>query len=103
MNNVLEVDFFADVAVAANPYDYFERLRAEGPVVRMPGRNVVAVTGFEEGLAVFRDEERFSAVVAANGPLPPLPFTPEGDDISEQIERFRPQIPLADMIVTLDP
>jgi cytochrome P450 len=103
VSHIDELDFFTDAAVASDPYDYFEALRAHGPVVRLPGRDVIAVTGYEEGLAVFRDEERFSAVVAASGPLPPLPFAPQGDDIGELIERHRPQMPLADMIVTMDP
>jgi cytochrome P450 len=103
MTTADELDFFTDATLASDPYAYFERLRAQGPVVRLATRNVVAVTGYEEGLAVFRDEDRFSAAVAASGPLPPLPFTPEGDDISEQIERHRPEIPLADMMPMLDP
>jgi cytochrome P450 len=103
MATLRELDFFADATLAGDPYEYFELLRAQGPVVRLPQHDVVAVTGYEEGVAVFRDEERFSAVIAASGPLPPLPFAPESDDITAQIERHRPDIPLADMIVTMDP
>jgi cytochrome P450 len=102
VDTLQDVDFFTDAALAGDPYEYFELLRAKGPVVRLPKHGVLAVTGYDEGLAVFHDEERFSAVIAASGPFPPLPFTPDGDDITALIEKHRPEIPLADMIVTMD-
>src|SRR4051812_33001879 len=104
MNALDQIDFFSDKALVSNALPYYEHLRAKGPVVRLSTHtNVVAVTGYDEGLAVFRDEENFSAVVAANGPLLPLPFTPDGEDITEQIERHRHQIPFGDLLVTQDP
>lgn len=96
------VDFFHDSSLLDDPNPYFEHLRSQGPVVRLPGYNVYAVTGFDEGIAVFRDDESFSAVIAPNGPLPPLPFTPEGDDITDQIEAHRHLIPGADNLATMD-
>jgi cytochrome P450 len=99
-----DIDYFSDPSLLGDPHPYFEHLRAKGPVVRLPNYpNVVAVTGYDEGVAVFRDDERFSAVIAANGPLPPLPFKPEGEDITEQIEAHRHLIPGGNVIVTLDP
>jgi cytochrome P450 len=104
MRRLDEIDFFRDASLLANPHPYFEQLRAVGPVVRLPNYpNVVAVTGYDEGVAVFRDDERFSTLVAPNGPLPPLPFTPEGDDITDQIEAHRHLIPGANNLATLDP
>ena len=41
--------------------------------------------------------------MAVGGPFPPLPFTPEGDDISEQIEAHRTQMPLHEHMVAMDP
>jgi cytochrome P450 len=102
MKSFDDADFFSDGGIAADPYPYYEHLRGKGPVVRLPIHDVVAINGYQEGLAVFRDEENFSAAVGAIGPLPPLPFTPEGDDITDQIERHRHEIPLASMIPTLD-
>jgi cytochrome P450 len=103
MSRLDEIDYFSDPALLADSHPYFDHLRAKGPVVRMPGYdNVVVVTGYDEGLAVFRDDERFSNVVAPNGPLPPLPFTPEGDDITDQIEAHRRLIPGADNLATMD-
>jgi cytochrome P450 len=103
MSSLDEIDYFHDASLVANPHPYFDHLRAKGPAVRLPGYNVVAVTGYNEGLAVFRDDERFSSVIAPNGPLPPLPFTPQGEDITDQIEQHRHLIPGGNVIVTLDP
>lgn len=102
MGSFDEIDYFSDTSLLADPHPYFDYLRAKGPVVKLPGYNVFAVTGYQEGVAVFRDDERFSSVIAANGPLPPLPFTPEGDDITDQIEAHRHLIPGANNIATLD-
>jgi hypothetical protein len=43
-----------------------------------------------------------SSCVAVAGPFPPLPFTPEGDDISAQIDAHRAEIPMAEHVVTMD-
>jgi cytochrome P450 len=98
-----EIDFFSDPSLLPDPHPFFDHLRGKGPVVRIPPYDVVAVTGYDEGLAVFRDDENFSTVNASCGPLPPLPFTPEGDDITDQIEAHRHLIPGGQQIMTTDP
>jgi cytochrome P450 len=103
MNKYDEVDIFTDVEVARAPHAYFEHLRARGPAAVLPHPGVVAVTGYDQGLAIFRDDERFSSVNATSGPFPPLPFTPEGDDITAQIEAHRGEMPSGLLIVTQDP
>ena len=95
-------DFFMDLSLVDNPYPYFEHLRGIGPVTRLPAHNVVAVTGFEEAAAVHLDTEHFSAVNSVTGPLPPIPFVPEGDDITAQIEAHRAQLPFGEDVLTLD-
>jgi cytochrome P450 len=97
-----EVDFFTDGSLWDDPYPYFEYLRSKGPVCRLPHRHAVAVTGHEEAVAVFSEPATFSSVNSANGPIPDLPFVPEGDDIREQVERFRPQMYMASQVVTQD-
>jgi cytochrome P450 len=97
-----EIDFFTDVSLLGNPYPYFDYLRSKGPVCRLPRYNAVAVTGHEEALAVFSDPATFSSVNSANGPIPDLPFVPEGNDIREQVARFRPQMYMAGQVVTQD-
>jgi cytochrome P450 len=98
-----EVDVFTDVEVASAPHAFFDHLRIKGPATELPRSDVVAVTGYEAGLAVFRDEERFSSINATSGPFPPLPFVPEGDDITAQIEAHRGDMPSGMLIVTQDP
>ncbi len=103
MTDLAAVDYFSDEAVSQNPYEYYEYLRSQGPVFREPHHGVVAVTGYEEVLAVFKNHECFSAVNAIGGPFPPLPFEPEGDDISEQIEAHRHEFPIHEHMVVMDP
>jgi cytochrome P450 len=103
MTDLAAVDYFSDEAVTQNPYPYYEYLRAQGPVVAESHHGVVAVTGYEEVVAAFKDHDSFSAVNAIGGPFPPLPFEPEGDDITEQIEAHRHEFPIFEHIVVLDP
>ena len=95
------LDFFTDPSVIEDPYPYYERLRAKCPV-QSNAHNAVLVTSFDLGVEVYRDQEHYSSVNATNGPLPPLPFTPHGDDITEQLEAHRAQLPMAGLLVTLD-
>lgn len=103
MTDLANVDYFTDAETAQDPYDYWEYLRSQGPVFREPHYGVVAVTGYQEVQAAFKDVASFSAVNAIGGPFPPLPFTPEGDDISEQIEAHRHEFPIFEHMVVMDP
>ena len=96
-------DIFTDAELVQNPHPYFDYLREKAPVAPLPCKNVVAVSGYEEGLAIFRDTAHYSNVNAATGPNPPLPFTPQGDDITDQIEANRDKMPYGGLIVTEDP
>lgn len=102
MRDLDTVDVLTDAEIAKAPHAYFEHLRAKGPASPLPQHGVVAVTDYAEGLAIFRDDDRYSACNAATGPFK-LPFTPEGEDITAQIEAHRDQIPYASLIVNLDP
>lgn len=103
MTDLATVNFFADPDVSQNPYEYWDYLREQGPVTCEPHFGVYAVTGYQEVMAAFKDHESFSAVNAIGGPFPPLPFTPEGDDISEQIEAHRHLFPIYEHMVVMDP
>lgn len=103
MTDLATVDFFSDPAVSQSPYEYWDYLREQGPVVREPHHNVVAVTGYQEVMAAFKDHDSFSAVNAIGGPFPPLPFEPEGDDITDQIEAHRHLFPIYEHMVVMDP
>ena len=100
MSNYETADFYADVSLVDDPHAYFDFLRSQGPVTRLPHRNVVAVTGYEETVQVMLDTEHFSSINAVTGPIPGLPFEPASDDISERLEAERPNMPFADQIVT---
>jgi cytochrome P450 len=103
MTDLASVDYFSDQAVAQDPYDYLDYLRSQGPVFKEPHHGVVAVTGYDELMAAFKDVDSFSAVNAIGGPFPPLPFEPEGDDITDQIEAHRHQFPINEHLVVMDP
>jgi cytochrome P450 len=98
-----EVDYFTDESLVNDPYPYFEHLRAQCPVVEVPHHGVVAVTGYDEAIEVYRNPGLYSSANSFLGPFPPLPFQPEGDDISEQLEQHRDQILLNEHMVTMDP
>ena len=97
------VDYFTDPALVADPYPYFEQLRARGPVVAVPHHGVVAVTGYEEALAVYRDTETFSSCNSVIGPFARFPVALEGSDVSDLIDRYRDQLPMHEHMVTQDP
>ena len=64
---------------------------------------MLAVTGWEEANAVYKDTENYSSCVAVAGPFTPIPFVPEGDDICAQLEEHRAEIPMYEHMVTMDP
>lgn len=103
MTDLATVDYFSDHAISQDPYEYWDHMREQGPVFREPVHGVVAVAGYEETLAAFKDHDSFSAVNAIGGPFPPLPFEPEGDDITEQIEAHRHLFPIHEHMVVMDP
>ncbi len=93
-------DFYCDTSLVEDPHAYFHFLRDQGPVTRLPQRNVVAVTGYEETIQVMLDTEHFSSINAVTGPIPGVPFEVEGDDISARVEAERKSFPFADQVVT---
>lgn len=97
--NYETADWYTDVDLVDDPHSYFDFLRAQGPVVRLPGRNAVAVTGYEETIELMLDNEHFSEINAVTGGLVELPFEPHGDDITEQLATHRARIDFADQIV----
>jgi cytochrome P450 len=97
------VDYFTDQSLVPDPHPYFDHLRSKCPVVREPNYGVLAITGYDEANTVLKDTDTFSSCIAVAGPFPPLPFTPEGDDITEQITAHRPLMPMFEHMVTMDP
>ena len=96
------LDFFTDASLVPDPNPYFDELRSRCPVLREPHHGVIAVTGYDEAIAVYRDAAVYSSCNSPTGPFPGLPFVPEGDDIREEIERHRDEYLLGEHLVTMD-
>ena len=103
MRDFSATDYFTDASLVDDPYEYFDDLRSKCPVVREPSHGVLAVSGYDETAAVYRDEVSFSSCNVVGGPFPGLPVEASGDDISDLIERFRGVFPLSDSFTTFDP
>jgi cytochrome P450 len=97
-----DVNFFSDGRLVADPYPFYDYLRAQGPVTPVPRSGVVAVTGYDELTEVYRDNATYSSVNSSLGPFP-LPFDVTGDDICEQIEQHRDRFPMSEHLVSFDP
>ncbi len=105
-NNFQDVDFFLGEELVADPYPYYDALRAQCPVQRENRYGVVMVTGYEEALEVLNDSERYSSCTSVTGPFPGFPVPLEGLDgaaIDELIEQHRDALPLSDQLPTFDP
>ncbi|MGE2722850.1 cytochrome P450 [Mycolicibacterium celeriflavum] len=97
------VDYFTDPSLVPDPHPYYDHIRSKDPVCCPINNGVLAVTGWEAANTVYKDSENFSSCVAVMGPFTPMPFTPEGDDICEQLEKHRTEIPMFEHMVTMDP
>ena len=97
-----ERDYFTDPSVLLDPYSYFEELRPRGPVCQMETRDYLLVTGFQECVEVLRNPKDFSSINSLASSAFPVPFKPEGSDISEQIDAHREQYVGHSMVVTYD-
>jgi cytochrome P450 len=102
MQSLEDRDYFTDHVILKEPYAYFEAIRAKGPIYQLPASGIVVVTGFNEILEVLKNTQDFSSVLAPQGPAAPLPFTPEGSDITPQIEAHRTEFVGGDLVVSLD-
>jgi cytochrome P450 len=102
MSRLEDQDYFTNYEVAKNPYPFFDAVRAHGPVWQPPGKDYLIVTGFDEALEVFNNSNDFSAIIGLAGAAAPLPFVPEGADITGQIEANRSAILGGDQVVNLD-
>ena len=102
MNELVNRDYFTDYEILKDPYAFFNAIREMGPIYRPPGKDYYIVTGFEEALEVLRNHDDFSAIIGLQGAAAPLPFTPHGSDITDQIEEHRKAFSGGDQVVNLD-
>ena len=61
------------------------------------------VTGYDEALAIYHDVETFSSANSVTGPFPGFNPSLQGDDVTDQIERQRDELPFSDQLPTFDP
>lgn len=98
------IDWFKDPRLVDDPYPYFNALRSQCPVQPEDHYGVTMVTGWEEAVSVYNDEETFSSCTSVTGPFPGFPVPLEGrDDVAELIDKHRDELPFSDQLPTLDP
>ncbi len=98
------IDFFRGNELVADPYPYFDWLRAQCPVRREPTQDVYMVTGYDEACAVYNNTDTFSSCNAVTGPFPGFPVPLAGrPNVSELIDEHRHELPFSDQITTMDP
>src|ERR1700755_1292312 len=97
-----ERDYFTDMAVLRDPYEYFEAIRAHGPIFKMKNRDLWFVPGYQECLDILLNGDDFSSVIAVD-PISPLPYEVEpGEDISAKIEANRGGNVMRELMVAYD-
>jgi len=100
------IDWFRDPRLVDDPYPYFNALRDKCPVEPEDHYGVTMITGWEEAVAVYNDEQTFSSCTSVTGPFPGFPVPLEGLDgeaVTELIEKHRDELPFSDQLPTLDP
>jgi cytochrome P450 len=103
LDDLADRDYFSDHGIVQDPAPYFRELRARSPVAKEPHHGAVVVTGYDEALDVLnRPGETFSNCVSVAGPIPPLPFRPEGEDIRPQLDVHRDELPWSAHLVSFD-
>lgn len=103
MSEFNTMEFLSDPELIVDPYRYIAERRAECPVSRDSSQGLLAPIGYDAALAVYKDVEGFSTCNTVAGPFAPLPFEPEGDDITDQIAEHRKEMPFGEFMSVLDP
>ncbi len=104
MSNFDSIDFFTDQSLVPDPHPYFDYLRSQNPVLGCPHHNVVAVTGWEEANAVYKDPETFSNSLRSAARFRRCRSTSRASTISVRlIDAHRSQFPMFEHMVTMDP
>lgn len=102
MTELADRDYFTDHEILVDPYAYFEAVRDKGAIYQPAGKDYLMVMGFEETLEIMRNTEDYSAIIGLQGASAPLPFAPQGSDITDDIEAHRLDFHGGDLLVNLD-
>jgi cytochrome P450 len=106
MSNIEDLNFFSNNELLADPFSYFDALRAKCPVHGEPHHKVMMVTGYDEALEVYNDSESFSSCTSVTGPFPGFPVPLQGrsrEEIDALIAEHRHKLPMNDQLPTFDP
>ena len=103
MSTYETIDFFSDASLVEDPYPYFDELRDAAPVLPLPHLGIIAVSGYDEAVEVYRDPDTFSSCNSVVGPFATFPVPLEGDDVGPIIDAHRNQLPMNEHMVTMDP
>ena len=96
-------DFYSDPEVVEHPREYFDQIRSIGPVTQEKYFNTYMVTGYDEVMEILNSKDgTFSSLTAVVGPKPGLPFTPEGDEVSEQLDAHRSEMAWSAHLTSMD-
>ncbi|MCV7055514.1 cytochrome P450 [Mycolicibacterium gilvum] len=101
-DEVAGLNIFTDEDVINDPYPYFTGLRSRCPIQSIAQPGVLAVTGYDEAVEIYRNDEVFSSCNAMGGPFPPFPVEPGCDDITEQVQNNREHWVFHEFMVTQD-
>src|SRR6195256_2192444 len=104
--DLTSVDFFRDGRLTDDPYRFYEALRNKCPVSREDHYGVTMVTGWQEAVDVYNDEETFSSCISVTGPFPGFPVSLEGlehADVPVLIVERRDEIPFSAQLPPLAP
>ncbi len=103
MTSYDSIDFFTDESLVEDPYPYFDHLRSKCPVVPLAHHGVMAVSGYDELMKIYMDNDVFSSCNSVIGPFATFPVPLEGDDVSDIIDENRDTLPMNEHMVTMDP
>ncbi|OBH73915.1 cytochrome [Mycobacterium intracellulare] len=101
-SGVDKVDIFTSEEVINDPYPYFDDLRSRCPIHAIAHPGVLAVTGYDEAVEVYRNDAAFSSCNAMGGPFPPFPVEPGVDDITDAVQSNREHWVFSEFMVTKD-
>ena len=96
-------DLFRDRELPVDPYPFYEWVREHGPVWYYPLWDVWLITGYEEVIAIYHDQETWSNCNTVSGPFFKMSVPLEGDDITDIIEEHRDELPFSDQLPSFDP
>ena len=97
------IDYFRDRDLPVDPYPFYEWVRSQGPVWYYPLWDVYLITGYQEVVQVYHDQENWSNCNTVSGPFVKMSVPLEGDDITPIIEAHRDELPFSDQLPSFDP